>query len=129
MDDAGPEPAEEAMKHAAIKPPVPHSALEALDIRVGTIVLVEDVPKSRKLVRLIVDFGDHQRRIIAGIKTERSNPREIEGKQSLFVVNIEPRPIMGEVSEGLLFDIGYADGETPCLALPERAVPNGVRAG
>ena len=117
------------MKRAAIKPLVPHSALEALDIRVGTIVLVEDLPKSRKLVRLIVDFGDHQRRIIAGIKTERSNPREIEGKQALFVVNLEPRPIMGEVSEGMLFDIGHADSETPCLAVPERAVPNGVRAG
>ena len=117
------------MKHAAIKPLVPHSALEALDIRVGTIVSVEDVPKSRTLVRLVVDFGDHQRRIIAGIRTERSNPREIEGKQSLFVVNLEPRPLMGEVSEGMLFDIGYADGETPCLAVPERAVPNGVRAG
>jgi len=119
----------EAMNRAAIKPLVPHSALEALDIRVGTILLVEDIPKSRKLVRLIVDFGDHRRRIIAGLKTERSNPRAIEGMQSLFVVNLEPRPIMGEVSEGLLFDIGYADGETPCLAVPERVVPNGVRAG
>ena len=117
------------MKRAVVKPLVPHSVLEALDIRVGTIMSVEDVPKSRKLVRLIVDFGDHQRRIIAGIRTERSNPREIEGTQSLFVVNLEPRPIMGEVSEGMLFDIGYADGETPCLAVPERAVPNGVRAG
>jgi tRNA-binding protein len=117
------------MKPAAIKPLVPHGALEALDIRVGTIVSVEDLPKSRKLVRLVVDFGDHQRRIIAGMKTERSNPREIEGKQSLFVVNLEPRSIMGELSEGMLFDIGHADGETPCLAVPERAVPNGVRAG
>jgi tRNA-binding protein len=117
------------MQPASIKPLVPHSALEALDIRVGTIVVVEDIPPSRKLVRLIVDFGDHQRRIIAGVKSERANPREIEGKQSLFVVNLEPRPIMGEMSEGMLFDIGYADGETPCLAVPERAVPNGVRAG
>ena len=117
------------MKRAAIKSLVPLSALEALDIRVGTIVSVEDVLNSRKLVRLIVDFGDHQRCVIAGIKTERSNPKEIEGKQSLFVVNLEPRPIMGEVSEGMLFDIGYADGETPCLAVPERAVPNGARAG
>ena len=44
-------------------------------------------------------------------------------------MNLEPRPIMGEVSEGMLFDIGYADGETPCLVVPERAVPNGARAG
>jgi tRNA-binding protein len=114
---------------AAIKPWVSHQALEALDIRVGTIVLVEDIPKSAKLVRLTVDFGDHRRCIVAGLKQERANPKEIEDKQSLFVVNLEPRTIMGEVSQGMLFDLGYADGLTPCLAVPERAVPNGVRAG
>ena len=117
------------MTPAAIKPVVPHSALEALDIRIGTIVLVEDVPKSSKLVRLTVDFGDHRRTILAGMKQERANPKEIEGRQSLFVVNLEPRKMMGEVSEGMLFDIGYADGVPPCLAVPEREVPNGVRAG
>jgi len=117
------------MNPAAVKPLVPYSALEALDIRVGTIVLVEDVPKSTKLVKLTVDFGDHRRGIIAGLKQERANPKEIEGKQSLFVVNLEPRKIMGQLSEGMLFDIGYADGVTSCLAVPERPVPNGVRAG
>jgi tRNA-binding protein len=113
---------------APIKPIVTRKALEALDIRIGTIVLVEDLPKSSRLVRLTVDFGDHRRRIIAGLKTEREAPREIQGRQSLFVVNLEPRTIMGEVSEGMLFDIGSADGITPALAVPERMVPNGARA-
>jgi tRNA-binding EMAP/Myf-like protein len=44
-------------------------------------------------------------------------------------VNLEPRRILGEVSEGMLFDIGYADGLTPVLAVPEKEVPNGTRAG
>ena len=114
---------------AEIKPPVPASALDQLDIRVGTILLVEDVPKSDKLVRLMVDFGDHTRRILAGLKQERENPKELEGKQALFVVNLEPRRMMGELSEGMLFDIGYADGIVPVLAVPEYAVPNGTRAG
>jgi tRNA-binding protein len=114
---------------AAIKPAVTQEAFEAIDIRVGTIVRVEDIPTAAKLVRLVVDFGDHQRRIIAGLKKERSDVRELEGKQSLFVVNLEPKQIMGEASQGMLFDIGYADGVTPCLATPERPVPNGVRAG
>jgi len=113
---------------APIKPAVTPHALQALDIRVGTIVLVEDVPKSSRLVRLTVDFGDHRRRVIAGLKTEREDPREIEGRQALFVVNLEPRAIMGEVSEGMLFDIGSADGIIPALAVPERTVPNGARA-
>ena len=112
-----------------IKPTVSMSVLDQLDIRVGTIVEVAELPKSDKLVRLIVDFGDHRRQILAGMKQERPNPKEIEGKQALFVVNLEHRKIMGEMSEGMLFDIGYADGVTPALAMPERPVPNGVRAG
>lgn len=62
------------MTPAPVKPVVSREALEALDIRVGTIVLVEDVPKSSKLVRLTVDFGDHRRRILAGLKQERELP-------------------------------------------------------
>jgi len=117
------------MKPAPIKPPVPFSALEALDVRVGTIRKVEDVPKSEKLLRLTVDFGDHERRILSGMKGERSDPQEIVGRQALFVVNLEPRKMMGELSEGMLFDLGYADGLAPALAVPEREVPNGTRAG
>ena len=52
-----------------------------------------------------------------------------QGRQALFVVNLAPREMAGEISEGMLFDIGYADGLTPVLAVPERPVPNGVRAG
>jgi tRNA-binding protein len=114
---------------AVVKPVVSFSALEALDIRVGTIERVEEVPRSEKLMRLTVNFGDHLRRILAGMRKEREDPQEIVGKQALFVVNLEPRKMAGEVSEGMLFDVGYADGITPALAMPERAVPDGTRAG
>ena len=114
---------------APVKATVACSALEALDIRVGTIQRVEEVPRSEKLMKLTVSFGDHTRSILAGIKKERSNPREIEGKQALFVLNLEPRKMAGEISEGMLFDIGYADGVPPALAMPERPVPDGARAG
>lgn len=114
---------------AAIKPVVSHKEIEKLDIRVGTIVTVEDIPQSDKLVKLIVNFGDHQRTILVGMKKERSNPKEVEGVQALFVINLEPRKMAGEVSEGMLFDIGYADGIIPVLATPEKPLPNGTRAG
>ena len=116
-------------KVAPVKPPIKFSDFEKVDIRVGTIVSVEEVDGSDKLVRLIVDLGDHSRRILAGIKQERSNPVQLQGKQALFVVNLEPRKMMGELSEGMLFDLGYADGIQPALAMPEREVPNGTRAG
>jgi len=114
---------------APVKAIVNIATLEALDIRVGTIERVEEVAQSEKLMKLTVNFGDHLRTILAGIRKERENPREIEGRQALFVLNLEPRKMAGEISEGMLFDIGYADGVTPALAVPERAVPNGTRAG
>lgn len=117
------------MTPAPVKATIPFAALDALDIRVGTIERVEEVPKSDKLLRLTVGFGDHRRTILAGMKQERENPKEIEGRQALFVVNLEPRRMMGEVSEGMLFDLGSADGVLPALAVPERPVPDGTRAG
>jgi tRNA-binding protein len=117
------------MTPAPIKPAVSLEVLAQIDIRVGTILAVTDVPNSDKLVQLRVSFGDHERTIVAGMKTERVNPQEIEGKQALFVVNLEPRKMRGVLSEGMLFDIGYADGVRPVLAMPENPVPDGARAG
>ena len=118
-----------ATKPAPVKPSVPIDVLNEIDIRVGTIDLVEEVKGSDKLVKLTVNFGDHKRSILAGMRKERQNPKEVEGKQALFIVNLEPKRMFGELSEGMLFDIGYADGITPVLAVPERPVPNGTRAG
>ena len=117
------------MKVAPIKPTVSFDVFEQIDIRVGTIKFVEEVDGADNLVRLIVDIGESERTILAGIKQGRPNPQELEGKQALFVVNLEPRKMMGEVSEGMLFDLGYADGIKPVLAVPESSVPNGTRAG
>lgn len=119
----------ETFKPATVKPKISFDVIDQLDIRVGAIETVEDVSGSGKLVKLTVDFGDHKRTILAGLKQERQNPKEIEGKQALFVVNLPPKKMMGLVSEGMLFDIGYADGILPALVVPERPVPNGVRAG
>jgi tRNA-binding protein len=115
---------------AAIKPIVSVDDLGKIDIRVGTIVAVHDMVATDHLVKLLVNFGDHQRSIVVGMKKERVDPRtEIEGKQALFVVNLKSRRMAGELSEGMLFDIGYADKMTPVLAMPEKPVPNGTRAG
>jgi tRNA-binding protein len=117
------------MKPAPIKELISYEDFEKLDIRIGTIVSVSEIEKSNKLMKLDVDFGDHVRSILAGIKQERENPKEIEGKQALFVVNLPERKMAGELSQGMLFDIGYADKIKPCLAMPEKPVPNGSRAG
>ena len=112
-------------KVSPVKPPIELADLERIDVRVGTILSVEDVPDSDKLVKLTVAFGDHDRTILAGMKQERENPKEIEGTQALFVVNLPPKKMMGQLSEGMLFDIGYADGVRPVLSVPESPVPDG----
>ena len=114
---------------APVKPTVSVEMLAQLDIRVGTIEQVLDVPASRKLIELRVNFGDHERTILVGMKQERPDLREVEGKQALFVINLEPRGMAGRISQGMLLDIGYADGIKPVMALPEKPVPNGARAG
>lgn len=112
-----------------IKANITMNDLDKIDIRVGTILAVEDMPNSGKLVKLQVDFGDFQRQILVGMKGERENPAEITGQQALFVVNLAPRKMAGEMSEGMLFDIGYASGIVPVLAQPEKPVPNGTKVG
>jgi tRNA-binding protein len=114
---------------APVKATIPLDIFKAIDVRLGTIRAVEELPKSRKLLKLTVSFGDHTRQILAGIKTERPDPHQLIGRQALFVVNLEHRVMAGETSEGMLFDIGYEDGLTPSLAIPEHALPDGARAG
>jgi tRNA-binding protein len=117
------------MSPAPIKPVIDMAVLDSIDVRVGRIESVLAIDGSDKLMKLQVNFGDHTRAIVAGIKLERENPRDIEGKQALFVVNLPSRKMRGVVSEGMLFDIGYSDGVTPVLAVPESPVPDGARAG
>ncbi len=117
------------MNPAPIKELATIDDLAKLDIRVGTIEAVGDVEGSKKLVKLTVNFGDHHRTILAGMKQERDDPAEITGKQALFVVNLAPRKMAGVTSQGMLFDLGYEDGVTPALAMPEHLMPDGTRAG
>ena len=120
---------EQSFAPAPVKPEITFDLLERLDVRVGTIESVAEVKGSNKLLKLTVSFGDHRRVVLAGMKQERADPQEVVGRQALFVVNLAPRRMAGELSEAMLFDIGYADGITPVLATPEKRVPDGARAG
>jgi tRNA-binding protein len=117
------------MKQVPVKPTMTIEDLDKLDIRVGTIQAVEDVEASPKLVQLTVDFGEFTRNVLVGLKNERDDPTEVQGLQALFVVNLPARTMAGRVSEGMLFDIGYANGIRPVLAVPEAPVPDGAAAG
>jgi tRNA-binding protein len=83
------------MTAAPVKPTISIDVLNQVDVRVGTITSVDNIPGADKLVKLVVSFGDHARTIVAGLKQERADPREIAGKQALFVINLAPRKMHG----------------------------------
>ena len=111
------------------KPEIAASIVDQVDLRVGTIVGLEDIPGAARLVKLRVDFGADQRTVIAGLKDERHDPRGLIGRQALFYYNLPRKSIRGHVSEAMLCDAGYADGILPALLQPEWLVPNGTQAG
>lgn len=114
---------------ADIKAQISIEDLAKIDIRVGTIVSITEIERSRDLVHAVVDLGSERRDVVIGMKRERADVQEVVGRQALFVVNLPPRKMSGIVSQAMLFDIGYGDGITPVLAMPEKPVPDGTRAG
>lgn len=81
-----------------------------LEIKIGTIMLVEEVPDTDKLLRLEVDCGEEARRqIISGIKHLIDDPQSLIGKQCPFVTNMETRKIRGYESQGMIMAAGDAD--------------------
>lgn len=96
-----------------IKEPISFEQFSALDLRVGKILEVEKVPKSKKLLYLSVDIGSETRKVVSGI-ANAFEPTEILGKKILFVANLKPAKIMGLLSEGMIL----AAGEGSELELP-----------
>lgn len=98
--------------------------LQKLDIRIGTFKSVEKVDGSEKLYKEIVDFGSEigERQILSGIQ-KYFTPEELIGKQALFIVNLEPRVMMGIESQGMLLATDGTD--KPVLLIPEAQVPDG----
>lgn len=94
-----------------------------MDIRIGTILSVEILPKSEKLLKLQVDLGEvRARQILAGIKTYY-NPQELVGMQVCVLANLKPAKLMGEVSEGMI--LAAKDGAGLALIAPQKQKING----
>lgn len=98
--------------------------LKKLDIRIGTFTAVTPVKGSEKLYCEQVDFGEEigTRQILSGIQKHFA-PEDLIGKQALFIVNLEPKEMMGLESQGML--LATDDENGPVLLVPAKAVPNG----
>lgn len=109
---------------ASAKPDISYDEFSTMDIRVGTILEASRVPKTDKLMKLLVDTGIDKRTIVSGIAAYFT-PEELPGKQVCVLVNLAPRKLKGIDSQGMILLAEDADGKL-VFVTPEKAVTNGV---
>jgi len=108
---------------APAKENITYDQFGAMDIRTGTVLEAERVAKTKKLLKLKIDTGIDQRTIVSGI-AEYYTPEEMVGKQVCILVNLEPKPLKGIESKGMILCAQDADGKL-VLVSPVDKVKNG----
>ncbi|HLN53170.1 MAG TPA: methionine--tRNA ligase [Lentimicrobium sp.] len=118
--------ANEAQSYAAApsKPLIEFEDFAKIDLRVGTILSAEKMPKTKKLLKLTIDTGIDKRTVVSGIG-EHYLPEAIIGQQVAILVNLAPRNIKGTESEGMILMAENHDGEL-CFISPMKAFKNGT---
>ena len=99
--------------------------LEKIDLRVGEVVEAEDIPKSKKLLKLVVDLGNEKRQIVSGIKNYYK-PEELVGKKVIIVCNLKPAKLCGVVSEGMILAAEDDEGKV-CLLTVDKDIKAGSK--
>lgn len=94
-------------------------------MRVGKVIKAEKLKRTRKLIKLVVDFGKETRTIVTGI-ADQYNPKDLEGKKFIFVLNLKPKEFSGVKSEGMLIVAEEENGKVYLLPVPEE-VPVGTK--
>ena len=97
------------------------------DLRVGTVIECEKVPKADKLLRFLIDDGMEKRTIVSGI-AKYYKPEELVGKQVCFIANLPPRKLKGIVSQGMILSAENSDGSIVLLS-PVGPVAPGSKIG
>ena len=114
-----------AYKAAPVKENVAFEDFMKMDIRVGTVLDCQKVPKADKLLQFRIADGLEERTILSGIAQHYPNPEELIGTQVCFIANFEPRKLRGVMSEGMILSAEDADGKL-VLIQPKATVTNGV---
>lgn len=96
---------------------------QELDLRVGKIVEAEAVPESKNLIKLQVDFGKEKRQAVAGL-LQWYEPEQLIGKKYMFILNLEPRKMMGLESQCMIFAAEDDEGNIVLMA-PEKDIKEG----
>lgn len=98
---------------------------QKIDLRVGTIKEATPHPNADKLLILKIDEGKEElRQLVAGIKGHYKE-EEIIGKKIVFLANLEPKPLRGEISNGMI--LAAVEGDSLALLTVDRDIPNNAK--
>jgi methionyl-tRNA synthetase len=98
-----------------------------VDLRVGTVLTAERIPKADKLLLLKIDLGEENpRQVLAGI-AQYYEPEPLVGRKVVVVSNLKPRKLRGFESQGMVVAASYGEEGRPVLATFTEEVPNGAR--
>lgn len=98
---------------------------QKLDIRVGKILEANQIPGSRNLIRMIVDFGTEKRQAVAGL-LQWYKPEQLVGKKGVFILNLQRRKLMGIESQCMIFAAEDDKGSVVILQ-PEKDIAEGSK--
>lgn len=112
------------VKAAPAKENIEYEDFSKMDIRVGTVLEAEKVPKTKKLLKLLIDTGIDKRTVVSGI-AEYYQPEDLIGKQVSILVNLAPKNLRGIESQGMILCAENADGSLS-IVLPDQKVKNGA---
>ena len=117
--------AEQSAGVAPQKPLITYEDFEKMDIRIGTILSAEKMPKADKLLVLRVDTGIDERTIVSGI-AQSFDPQEIVGKRVTVLANLAPRKLRGVESQGMILMVENSEGKYRFIAPDAEGVKNGT---
>ena len=122
-DPSGESSASSPKKELNMKPTIEFEDFLKLDLRLATIVKAEKLEKSNKLLRIEIDLGAEKRTVLSGI-AKQYKPDELIGKQVQVVINLKPRKIMGELSEGMILMAEDEEGKLSLIG-PDKKIAEG----
>jgi len=126
-NEAAKAPSTTEKTHMPQKDDISFDQFMSMDLRVGTILEAERVPKADRLLKFLVDTGLDQRTIVSGI-AEHFSPEEMVGKKVTVLMNLPPRKIRGVESQGMLLMAEDGDGSLRLMA-PENGADSGAVIG
>jgi len=104
---------------------IPFEEFQKLDLRIGKILEASQIPGSRNLIKMIVDFGAEKRHAVAGL-LQYYKPEELVGKKCAFILNLQRRKLMGVESQCMVFAAEDGKGNVVLLQ-PEKDIAEGSK--